>query len=685
MWIGKVTPTSWRFSRRLFTISPLFCVSVAYPVSVLAGSFKGNDVSVSAHIAPGSYGMVIGIIVFFSLTFPGAVLSSAFLPGTKISLFGVTLLLLVACASPAILYIMNILDYEFQENCAGNLQRVIDSGSGITLDNAGSNFVEWVGWYVTTDINALCTPAYVSILPQIGLFYTLLLSLMSQVVISMEPEEYLDDFISQLKGGGASCSGSQCKFEYATQLYAKNIGFMFVGAILLSILGLVMATLFIYPTSAMIRAKHIVSNLFKCCRNRQRRHYSGDIEEMEGLGQMEEVITERQYVHSVMQPYLEKPDDLEANESLTPLLSRTYIESNRNKLPPVVMYKLRKVFPPLGGAPEKVALASLDLHVPMGEVLGLLGKNGAGKTTALNILAGIHSASSGIGLISGYDVETELNSVYERLGNCPQFDCVWKDQSVQRHLEFYARLKGIDDPNAAMDFANAVGLGAPEVYTRPSGALSGGMRRRLSIAVSLLGSPKTLLLDEPTTGLDPSTRIEIWTLLSSFATPERAIIITTHMMLEADALCNRIAIVAKGALKVVGTQVSSILAERLHRVTLPLSLILNILTLHFLQNVKPQQHLKDNYGSGYLLQLNLANDNEHAIESLLKFVRNNIHEQAKIVTKQSKTIHINLPRDVKILKIFTSLYSESAASEAMINQFLVSQSSLEDVFVALGE
>jgi ABC-type multidrug transport system ATPase subunit len=579
--LDKVTPTFWTSSRHLTTTAPLFCVSVAYPASVLSGSFKGNDVSVSAQISPGSYGMVIGIIVFFSLTFPGAVLSSAFLPGNKISHFGVTLLLLVACASPAILFSMNFLDYEFMGNCLGNLERNYNSGSGITLDNAGSDFVEWVGWQVTPALNMLCTPAYVSILPQIGLFNTLLLSLMSQIVISTEPEEYLDDFISQLKGGGASCSGSQCKFEYATQLYAKNIGFMFVGALLLSILGLVMATLFIYPTSAMIRAKHFVRNLLNCRRNKQRQHYSGNIEEMEGLGEMEEVITERHYVHSVMQPFFEQPDDLEANESPTPHLSRTYIESNRDKLPPVVMHKLRKVFPPLGGAPEKVALASLDLHVPRGEVLGLLGKNGAGKTTALNILAGIHSASSGIGLISGYDVETELNSVYERLGNCPQFDCVWKDQSVQRHLEFYARLKGIDDPNAALDMANAVGLGAPGVYTRQSGALSGGMRRRLSIAVSLLGSPNTLLLDEPTTGLDPSTRIEIWTLLSSFATPERAIIITTHMMLEADALCNRIAIVAKGALKVVGTQVSSILTETLHRVLHPLSLFLHALTHSF--------------------------------------------------------------------------------------------------------
>jgi ABC-type multidrug transport system ATPase subunit len=80
------------------------------------------------------------------------------------------------------------------------------------------------------------------------------------------------------------------------------------------------------------------------------------------------------------------------------------------------------------------------------------------------------------------------------------------------------------------------------------------MRRRLSIAISLLGSPNVLLLDEPTTGLDPSTRNEIWSLISSFASPERAVIITTHMMIEADTLCSRIAIVAKGNLKVIGSQ-----------------------------------------------------------------------------------------------------------------------------------
>jgi len=157
-----------------------------------------------------------------------------------------------------------------------------------------------------------------------------------------------------------------------------------------------------------------------------------------------------------------------------------------------------------------------------------------------------------------------------------------------------------------------------------------------------------LFLDEPTTGLDPSTRHEIWSLISSFSTKERAIIITTHMMLEADALANRIAIVSKGSLKVVGTQ----------------------------------QHLKNTYGNGYLLQINLSNDTDEASHLFLDFVKSTIHKDAKIVTKQARTVHINLPRDVSIQTIFSTLYSEDASKS--INQFLVAQSSLEDVFIALG-
>lgn len=123
---------------------------------------------------------------------------------------------------------------------------------------------------------------------------------------------------------------------------------------------------------------------------------------------------------------------------------------------------------------------------------------------------------------------------------------------MKDHLVFFARLKGLPRKlvrKASHDVANAVGLGSSEVYTRNAGLLSGGMRRRLSIAISVLGAPRVLLLDEPTTGLNPSTRNEVWSLVGAFfATSKRAVVITTHMMIEADTLCNRIAIIADGKL-----------------------------------------------------------------------------------------------------------------------------------------
>ncbi len=203
----------------------------------------------------------------------------------------------------------------------------------------------------------------------------------------------------------------------------------------------------------------------------------------------------------------------------------------------------------------------------------------------------------------------------------------------------------------ARALAVAVGLGAPEVYGRNAGNLSGGMRRRLSIAISLIGAPTTLLLDEPSTGLDPATRSNIWSLISAFATPQRAVIITTHAMLEADALCSRIAIMAKGRLKVVATQ----------------------------------QRLKDRFGSGFLLQVNLIKNHKQDEEAAIDFVRRRVHQEAKIAVRQARTLRINLPRDADVRTMFIALYSTEAASEGRISQFLLSQSSLEDVFIAVGE
>jgi len=122
-------------------------------------------------------------------------------------------------------------------------------------------------------------------------------------------------------------------------------------------------------------------------------------------------------------------------------------------------------------------------------------------------------------------------------------------------------------------------------------------------------------------------------------------------MVEADTLCNRIAIISRGNLKVVGTQ----------------------------------QHLKDEFGSGYLLQLNLMKSTPEEQASAMEFVRSRLSQDAILQTKQAKTLHIALPRDIDLTTVFRALYSPESQTEGCINQFLLSQSSLEEVFIALGD
>ena len=138
---------------------------------------------------------------------------------------------------------------------------------------------------------------------------------------------------------------------------------------------------------------------------------------------------------------------------------------------------------------------------------------------------------------------------------CPQFDILWGDLTVEEHLLFYARLKGINPKEEKQNTKNAM----EEVYLTRFAKfkvkqLSGGMKRRLSVAISLVGDPKIIFLDEPSTGLDPENRRQLWDILSKVRN-KRAIIITTHSMEEADVLCHRIGIVLDGILRCVGPQV----------------------------------------------------------------------------------------------------------------------------------
>jgi ABC-type multidrug transport system ATPase subunit len=185
-------------------------------------------------------------------------------------------------------------------------------------------------------------------------------------------------------------------------------------------------------------------------------------------------------------------------------------------------------------------------------VFGLLGPNGAGKTTLISILTGLYPPTSGDAFLAGFNVHTEIEKIYQNIGVCPQHDILWEDLSVEDHLYFYARIKGVSpkDEKAAVT-ASLETVSLTDFRTRTAKGLSGGEKRRLSIAIALIGFGKVIFLDEPTTGLDPEVRRLIWEIINK-AKQGRTIILTTHSMEEAEVLCQRIGIMSKGALRCLG-------------------------------------------------------------------------------------------------------------------------------------
>ncbi|DBA75618.1 TPA: hypothetical protein ACH3X2_009057 [Trebouxia sp. C0005] len=220
----------------------------------------------------------------------------------------------------------------------------------------------------------------------------------------------------------------------------------------------------------------------------------------------------------------------------------------------IVMRDLRKVYPSQDGNPEKQAVRNLTMAVERGECFGLLGPNGAGKTSAINMLVGLMEPSSGTATVEGLDVRSDMADIYAMMGVCPQHDLLWETLTGREHLLFYGRLKNLkglqlqDAVTAALRSVNLLngGVGDKQVQT-----YSGGMKRRLSVAISLMGNPAVVYLDEPSTGLDPASRRNLWDVVKA-AKRNRGIILTTHSMQEAEVLCDRLGIFVDGQLVCIG-------------------------------------------------------------------------------------------------------------------------------------
>lgn len=196
-------------------------------------------------------------------------------------------------------------------------------------------------------------------------------------------------------------------------------------------------------------------------------------------------------------------------------------------------------------------LKGLSLKILEGEIYGLLGPNGAGKTTTINILCNLLQADAGTIAINGYPVSERTKPW---LGIAPQENLVYRSLSCGENLDFFGRLYGLSgaDRRRRVQYClDAVGLA--DRRSTPTERLSGGMRRRLSMAIALMHNPKLIVLDEPTTGLDIEARYELWELIRTLQRQGMTVLLTTHLLDEAERLCDRIGILKEGAILREGT------------------------------------------------------------------------------------------------------------------------------------
>jgi ABC-2 type transport system ATP-binding protein len=213
---------------------------------------------------------------------------------------------------------------------------------------------------------------------------------------------------------------------------------------------------------------------------------------------------------------------------------------------------LRRTFKGRGGTVE--AVAGVDLEVAAGDIFGFLGPNGAGKTTTLRILATLLPPTAGTACVAGFDVAREAQEVRTRIGYVAQSGGSYRESTGREELVIQGRLFGMSKSEARARAAEILeALDLTEAADRTCATYSGGMRRRLNIGIGMVHRPMLLFLDEPTTGLDPQARARLWEEIRKLRETGTTVFLTTHYLEEADALCDRLAIIDHGRIVAEGS------------------------------------------------------------------------------------------------------------------------------------
>ena len=289
-----------------------------------------------------------------------------------------------------------------------------------------------------------------------------------------------------------------------------------------------------------------------------------------------------------------------------------------------------------------VAVKDLSLDVRRGEILGLLGPNGAGKTTTIHMICGLLRSDAGDVVVDGRSIEDDYRGCKQLIGLCPQDLVIWDSLTCMEQLEFVGRQYDIDRHSAwkrADELLDVLGL--KDERNRLAATLSGGMKRRLNIALALVHEPRILILDEPQAGLDPQSRVLVRDYIKSLRT-ETTVVLTTHDMDEADQLSDRVAIIDHGCLLELDTP----------------------------------DGLKNRIGAGDVLGIRISNGQEEKLDRLLgdlpESLRNLICQDGMLRLVASDTMD-TLPT------VFTELRNNGLEVEDVS----IRKKTLEDVFIAL--
>uniref|UniRef100_A0A8B9YRX8 ABC transporter domain-containing protein n=1 Tax=Bos mutus grunniens TaxID=30521 RepID=A0A8B9YRX8_BOSMU len=293
-----------------------------------------------------------------------------------------------------------------------------------------------------------------------------------------------------------------------------------------------------------------------------------------------------------------------------------------------------------------LAVQDLSLNLYEGQITVLLGHNGAGKTTTLSILTGLYRPTSGKVYISGYDISKDMVQVRKSLGLCPQDDILFHHLTVSEHLYFYCVIKGVPPEIQSKEINKMlISFGLIEKHDALAKSLSGGMKRKLSIIIALIGGSKVVILDEPTSGMDPVSRRFTWDVLQKHK-ENRTVLLTTHHMDEADVLGDRIAIMAKGTLQCCGSTI-------------------------FLKKV---------YGVGY--HLIIVKDRHCDVQEISELIKYHIPE-ARLENNVAAELSFVLPKEYtdRFKALFTEM--EDRQEELGIASFVMMHGSKRGIFINL--